>query len=297
MSDCEKIIKPELANLGALCTGAITCYDGNPFTCVSLPQNPTLNDILIALQNAVCSIPPPPTIPTVTLQIAYNNGTSPNKGRINMAASNPLLFRTTIDQEYTYIHDAVTASRRITHPVINQNSSDGTSIDPVIGGTIREETIVFTDRTSRKLWAKNIGSGTLNALRGIEEYIVHAGLLNNVEVFTGIFPSNLPLLGIDTNIHWSMDIEYSMLLIELTPYTVVATRSGILHVIIKEGTFKVSFEDEVTAFNTSLVAGTGAGVEFIFLQSGSTYFLAYKSENTSGTDLKRDVCFKVKKWT
>jgi hypothetical protein len=55
MGNCENFKSPSAFGL-KICTSDITCVNGLNFSCVTLPSNPTLNDVLNALESEICSI-------------------------------------------------------------------------------------------------------------------------------------------------------------------------------------------------------------------------------------------------
>ncbi len=52
---CKNFLRPKDFNL-IISTSEVTQYDGGPFTCVTLPGSPTLNDVLEALEAKICSL-------------------------------------------------------------------------------------------------------------------------------------------------------------------------------------------------------------------------------------------------
>ena len=55
MSDCENFKSPRELGL-RICTSDIFCYDGADFECLVVPSDPTLNDILAAIDTQVCNL-------------------------------------------------------------------------------------------------------------------------------------------------------------------------------------------------------------------------------------------------
>lgn len=51
---CAPILKPQDYNIN-VCTGGVTCYDGPALNCVVLPPSPNLNDIIAAIDDAICA--------------------------------------------------------------------------------------------------------------------------------------------------------------------------------------------------------------------------------------------------
>lgn len=52
---CENYKSPKELGL-RICTSDVPCYDGQGLECVDLPSNPSLNDVISSIDDAVCSL-------------------------------------------------------------------------------------------------------------------------------------------------------------------------------------------------------------------------------------------------
>jgi hypothetical protein len=55
MSNCAEYKSPAQLGLN-ICTSDVPCYDGQGLSCVSLPSNPTLNDVIAAIDTSICGL-------------------------------------------------------------------------------------------------------------------------------------------------------------------------------------------------------------------------------------------------
>lgn len=64
MSGCTKTYKENFPKPGQMASGSVV-WNGNGFSCLQLPNNPSLNDVIQAIGNLVCNIPGPSSQPNV----------------------------------------------------------------------------------------------------------------------------------------------------------------------------------------------------------------------------------------
>ena len=55
MSNCDNYKSPSALGL-TICTGDVSCYTGSILSCIELPANPTLNDIISATDTKICEL-------------------------------------------------------------------------------------------------------------------------------------------------------------------------------------------------------------------------------------------------
>jgi len=72
MANCDEIITGGSGSI-TLATSAVTIYDGGSLGCVTVPVEPSLNDVLEALATTICAIANPnPFSSEVTIDFDFN---------------------------------------------------------------------------------------------------------------------------------------------------------------------------------------------------------------------------------